>query len=220
MGDRLRQARIKAGFPTAAAAAEGLGFVIATYQAHENGNRNFKIADANRYATAFKVRLDWLLTGKGDMRGRGVPSSAGANPIADPEMHAVPLIDYVVAGSWRGITTDYARGAGMRMLYTAQPLGKGAFALTVTGRSMEPDFHEGDDIIVDPSIRPRPGDLVVAKRGDDPEATFKRYRPRGLRDGRDTVELTPLNPDYPSIMIDDMSGTIVGVMVEHRRYRR
>ncbi|MCZ4058067.1 S24 family peptidase [Pantoea sp. LMR881] len=41
---------------------------------------------------------------------------------------------------------------------------------------MEPDFKEGDVIIVDPEIEPVPGEFVVAKNGEH-EATFKKYRP-------------------------------------------
>ena len=71
-------------------------------------------------------------------------------------------------------------------------------------------------------VQPRPGDFVVAKRDSDLSATFKKYRIRNQDEqGRDVIELTPLNPDWPTLMIDrDNPGRIVGTMVEHRRYRR
>ncbi len=87
---------------------------------------------------------------------------------------------------------------------------------------MEPDFREGDKVIIDPEIQPRPGDYVVAKLANENEATFKKYRPRGSdKDGRPTIELVPLNPDWPTLVVDsDHPGRIIGTMVEHRRYRQ
>jgi SOS-response transcriptional repressor LexA len=87
---------------------------------------------------------------------------------------------------------------------------------------MEPDFQPGDKVIIDPMVRPRPGDFVVAKRDNDQEATFKKYRLRSLDEqGCDVIELKPLNLDWLTVMIDrDNPGHIVGTMVEHRRYRR
>jgi SOS-response transcriptional repressor LexA len=87
---------------------------------------------------------------------------------------------------------------------------------------MEPEFLPGDKVIIDPMVRPRPGDFVIAKRDNDQEATFKKYRLRSQDEhGRDMIELTPLNSDWPTLMIDrDNPGHIVGTMVEHRRYRR
>ena len=85
---------------------------------------------------------------------------------------------------------------------------------------MLPDFAEGDRIIIDPRIKPNPGDFVVARNGDD-EATFKKYRPKGLNEhGQDIFELVALNPDYPSMRSDLSHIEIIGTMVEHRRYRR
>ena len=77
-------------------------------------------------------------------------------------------------------------------------------------------------MIIDPMVPPRPGDLVVAKRDNDQEATFKRYRLRSQDEqGRDVIELKPMNPDWPTLIIDrNNPGHIVGTMVEHRRYRR
>ncbi len=85
---------------------------------------------------------------------------------------------------------------------------------------MLPDFREGDVVIIDPELAPTPGDFVVAKNGEN-EATFKKFRPRGLNEhGEQVIELVPLNEDYPSIRSDAQPFRIIGTMVEHRRYRR
>lgn len=72
--DRLREARVAAGFDTAADAARAWGWRIPTYQAHENGNRGVPSKKVRLYAGAFKVNPMWLLTGEGD---QDIPKYAG-----------------------------------------------------------------------------------------------------------------------------------------------
>lgn len=61
---------------------------------------------------------------------------------------------------------------------------------------------------------------MVAKN-DDGEATFKKYRSRGLNErGEPVIELVPLNEDYPSLRSDRTPLQIIGTMMEHRRYRK
>lgn len=105
-------------------------------------------------------------------------------------------------------------------LLTDRELSPHAFALSISGDSMTPEFKEGDRVIIDPSITPQPGDFVVAKHGDK-EIVFHKFRPRGLNeDGHVMFELVPQNEDYPSLRSDRSDITIVGTMVEHRRYRK
>ncbi len=168
-------------------------------------------------ARLFGVRLEWLLDESGPMTAAGSPEGAGADRIS-----RVPVINRVQAGDWTEIADPYAPGAADEHLLTDLPVGSNAFALVIEGLSMAPDFQPGDKVIIDPAVAPRPGELVVAKREGDPEATFKKYRLRGQDAwGRDIVELVPLNPDWPTLAIDsEHPGHIVGTMVEHRRYRR
>lgn len=63
---RLREARKKAKFASAAAAAASMGIKYSTYAGHENGNRAFENDAAQTYSRKFKVRLEWLLTGRGE----------------------------------------------------------------------------------------------------------------------------------------------------------
>ena len=58
---RLRSAREKAGFASAAAAARNHNWGEAAYRHHENGTRSFGIDQAIQYASAFKVSASWLL---------------------------------------------------------------------------------------------------------------------------------------------------------------
>lgn len=89
MHDRLRSARIKAGFDSAAAAARAFGWPISTYAGHENGQRGFTPAVAERYADAFKVSVEWLTYGSGTPRRQSGPPASLPNGFAEPA--AIPL---------------------------------------------------------------------------------------------------------------------------------
>lgn len=134
----------------------------------------------------------------------------------------VPLIDRVTAGQWTEIVNpvDYFSGEpAFEINWTPRGV---AFALELTGESMLPEFTDGDVVIADTGVEPLPGDFVVAALNEAHEATFKKYRPRGLdADGAPIIELAPLNPDYPTLEISaKRPGHIVGTMMEHRRFRR
>jgi SOS-response transcriptional repressor LexA len=158
----------------------------------------------------------WLETGKGPM---SLSESPNVTPV-ELRAHRIPMISYVQAGVWTGIYDQYAPGDADEWLLTDLELSDGSFALEIKGDSMLPEFKPGDRVIIDPAIAPQPGDYVVAKNGEE-EATFKKYRPRGMNERGDVVfELVPLNEDYPSMRSDLTLIRIVGTMVEHRKYRK
>ena len=132
----------------------------------------------------------------------------------------IPLVSYVQAGHMTEAVDPYALGDADEWMLTDLDLSANAFALKIKGDSMLPEFREGDTVIIDPVVPPLPGDYVVAKNGEN-EATFKKYRPRGVNEqGQQVFELVPLNEDYPSMRSDITPIRIIGTMVEHRRYRR
>jgi hypothetical protein len=90
--ERLRQARLQAGYKEASEAARALGMRESTYLGHENGSRGFK-AQADRYARKFGVSLEWLLTGRGPRAPRTT------TPAAPAAASTVPLVGYVGAGA-------------------------------------------------------------------------------------------------------------------------
>lgn len=65
---RLRQARVAAGYSRAVDAARAFGWNESTYFSGENGHRGLTRDALARYATAFRVRIDWLAYGQGPMR--------------------------------------------------------------------------------------------------------------------------------------------------------
>lgn len=107
---RLAKARSAAGYASASEAARAMGVPVPSYSHHENGNRGFaKLAD--RYARFFRVSVEWLLTGRGEMRARvtqlmlAVMGKVGAGAIVDmptdPAGHEVlDEISIDLSGTW------------------------------------------------------------------------------------------------------------------------
>lgn len=132
-----------------------------------------------------------------------------------------PLLSRVAAGQWAEIMASGERPPVDRYFEVSEKPVGAVFSLEIESGSMEPEFKAGDIIVIDSGIEPLPGDFVVAKLDNEDRATFKKYRPRGQdEDGKPVIELAPLNPDYPSLFISARTpGRIIGVMVEHRRFR-
>lgn len=132
---------------------------------------------------------------------------------------AIPLINYVQAGQLTDIGAAFT-GEAMEYLLTDLRLSDHAFALEIEGDSMLPEFRPGDRVIIDQEVGPAPGDFVAARNGSE-QATFKKYRPRGINEnGEEVFELVPLNDDYPTLYSNRERLAIIGTMIEHRRYRR
>jgi SOS-response transcriptional repressor LexA len=133
----------------------------------------------------------------------------------------VPVLDYVQAGQWRAVNGLPGENIEMQeTILTDLEYPPSTFALRIKGESMEPEFRAGDVVIISPLQQPQPGDFVVATE-ESGEATFKQYRSAGRNEkGHDVFELWPLNPLYGPMRSDRQQLAIVGVMVEHRKYRR
>jgi hypothetical protein len=86
--ERLRIARLRAGYETGKDAAEALGFAISTYLGHENGSRGISAKKAEIYARKYKVREQWLLYGVGP--GPGSEQNGDTAEIIDIVEHLPP----------------------------------------------------------------------------------------------------------------------------------
>lgn len=206
LADRVKQKRIELGL-TQTEAAEKAGIRQQSWQSIEDG-KTLKPRNIIGIAKALRCDADWLMNGGAFM------------PLAEVNSRRVPLISYVQAGALAEKSPIEAFDGSLEYILTDLDLSEHSFALRIEGDSMEPDFKAGDVIIVDPEIEPAPGEFVVAKNGGD-QATFKKYRPTYTdNNGRQHFELVPLNNDYPVINSDHQHLTIIGVMIEHRIYRR
>ena len=125
-----------------------------------------------------------------DVNGKGMPL---------PNMRAVnlrevPIIGMAQAGAG-GFFDDAGFPAGQGWDTVAFPgadLEDGAYALEITGDSMQPLYREGDIIIVSPTAQIRKGDRVVVKtRGGEVMAKTLLRRTTLI------VELESANPAHP-----------------------
>jgi len=130
----------------------------------------------------------------------------------EKEERLIPIISWVQAGSWHEVWDAFLPGQADEWIST-DLVGENMFALIVKGDSMEPEFREGDIIIVNPNIEPKPGDFVIVKDEDNEEATFKQLKRFG-----DLIVLHPLNPKYPDIELTPRHKVrIIGKVVEKRK---
>jgi SOS-response transcriptional repressor LexA len=149
-------------------------------------------------------------------------ASVSTSNVEDAPLGArrIPVLDYVQAGRWTGVDARRTSDEMRETILTDLEHPPSAFAMRIRGDSMEPEFKAGDVVVIAPTIQPKPGDYVVATC-EDGEATFKQYRSAGINErGHDVFELRPLNSLYAPMRSDRQALAIVGVMVEHRRYRR
>lgn len=139
-GERLTEARKKAGYRSARAAAEALGVPESTYRSHEKAGdpraaetdsaRKFDEKHARAYARLFRTDAAWLLRGE---RRRSTITS-------------LPIIGTVGAGSEvygiDGSEGDTIYGE----IESVLPLPDGTVTVIVEGNSMYPRYDDGDVI--------------------------------------------------------------------------
>ncbi|WP_367404911.1 LexA family protein [Kocuria marina] len=89
------------------------------------------------------------------------------------------------------------------------------FILRVTGDSMQGvGIYDGDEVLVDRSLTPRDGDVVIAVVDGDFTIKTLRLHP-------EKVVLHPENPAYPDVVVGGLSELVVwGVVVHSIRHLR
>ncbi len=120
---------------------------------------------------------------------RALSSSSGSRNAT----RRVPLIGLAQAGG-DGYFDDggYPVGGGWDEVSLPEIGDPNAYALEISGDSMEPVFRDGDMVIVSPSAPIRRGDRVVV-RTHAGEVMAKQLARRSAR----RVELKSLNPEHP-----------------------
>jgi phage repressor protein C with HTH and peptisase S24 domain len=110
----------------------------------------------------------------------------------------VPVIGYAQAGD-KGYFDDagYPTGSGWDEVLFPQIGDTHAFALEISGASMEPLYRDGDTIVVSPAADIRRGDRVVVRTRQG-EVMAKELSRQSAR----KIELASLNKDHPDRSLD------------------
>jgi phage repressor protein C with HTH and peptisase S24 domain len=111
---------------------------------------------------------------------------------ARPIAKAVPLIGFAEAGAG-GFFDDggFPVGKGWDEIPFPAVADENAYALEISGNSMEPVYRDGTVIIVSPAASIRRGDRVVAKTRDG-EVMVKELKRRTAK----TIELRSINAEH------------------------
>jgi len=126
--------------------------------------------------------------------------------------HPIPVISWVAAGKFYETIDIWPPGISGEgePVYSRKRVSKNTFALRVKGDSMAPRFHDGDIIIVDPSLRCDTGCFCVVKINE--EVTFKKFY-----ENETEIRIISLNEKYPEMVIKKGSPVafkVIGKVVD------
>lgn len=186
--------------------AETVGISDAHVIYIEKGQRRATFEKIMNIMGALGVGMDEML---------GEIGMAGANVVQAVvgRTTRIPVVTLVTAGMWREVCDAFEPGNADEWIDSDIP-GENVFALRVTGDSMEPEFKEGEIIIVNPHVEAAPNDYVVVKNVMSEEATFKQLKRYGSR-----WVLHPLNPRYQDQEVKRGEFKIIGrVVKKEKRY--
>ncbi|AOM39450.1 LexA family protein [Xenorhabdus hominickii] len=196
--------------------AEEIGKTQSAISHYLNGINALNLEMATYFAQKLNVKIADFSPSL-DMQARKLVTVLyGDNVTFVGEPHSqkqYPLLDWINAGNWcEDPTSKYYTDSTQTRYETSVKCSQRAFWLEVKGDSMvSPNglsIPQGMIILVDPDIKPRSNNLVVAKLDGAKELTFKQL----ITEGYDTF-LKPLNNQYNMIPLNDHVH-IVGVIVE------
>ncbi len=159
-------------------------FILKAASARQGGGRNLD----NLYRSgALRQMIDQTL---------GVPDDGGGSQAKPVPMTRVPLINKVAAGYPTGFTDlDYPARVADDYVGCPGVEDPDAFAASVVGESMLPEYREGDIVIFSPAAEVTDGCDCFVRLEPDHETTFKRVF---FDEDGALVRLQPLNPKFPA----------------------
>jgi SOS-response transcriptional repressor LexA len=177
-GDRLRQLRIKKGFPSASAAAKAFGWPEHTYKSHENSTRGVRLDAARKYAQAYGSTAAYIL---------GVGNGSEARTVN--QVVSVPVIARVSAGTFRYDEPQEFEGVSVPAVPRADVPAALQYSVIIDGPSVNKRIPDGAYAICVP-YESFPGGAqhgqlvhVVRERAGLHENTIKelRFTPTGMK---------------------------------------
>ena len=166
-------------------------------------------------ALACGVDPIWLDTGRGEMSLGGPPGikgEKGAEGYRTPVIARIPLISWDEAKAYTPETAESHHPENVKTwIPVASRTSSASYALQVPDDSMEPEFKEGEIVIVDPTMKAEHNRFIIARTGDDSRATLKQLIVMGAKH-----YMKPLNSRYPLI---EIQGELVVSGVVTAKYK-
>lgn len=85
-------------------------------------------------------------------------------------------------------------------------LSNRAFALKIPDESMTPEIRINDVLIVDPGVKPRPGDFIVALLEGEQEVIVRKFKQLSATKDAMDYELIALNDDWAGVKVGGHTG--------------
>lgn len=188
--ERLKEARMLAGFKTAKEFAEKKQLKVSTYSLHEAGTRSMSFEVIEHYADILEINTNWLL--------------AGMEPRSKFKVRKVPIIEWCEASSF----LDNPNQDFLKTTLSDTDLSPFSFGLVIQNDAMEPRYPEGSIILVDCEQRPQHKDYALIQLDAKQEPIFKQLM---HVDGQ--VFAKSINPDYPTITLNSQAK-ILGKVIQ------
>ena len=214
VGARLKQAR-ESRHITLEEAGNRVGVHKSTVLRWENGEtEKIKFPIIESLAAFYNVDPVWLM-------GYDVPMNEGARKKHEINNSNNSAVVFVYGSIPAGVPMECIEDIIDTEEIPADMLrgGKQYFGLKVKGNSMEPEYLDGDTLILEKVEDCESGDdCVVMVNGND--GTFKR-----VFKNKDGIILQPLNPAYAPLVfsneqIENLPVKVIGIVEEIRRKRR
>jgi transcriptional regulator with XRE-family HTH domain len=215
IAERLRRARIHAGFERATEAVRRFGWNYSRYMNYENGERAVPPKQAILFASAFGVTVDYIYFGKGDILNQ----IERTLPLMSRIVRRIPLVGVENIAELQRIASGLEPMLAATIpVSSEETLPERAIFIEICDKSMSNpgeaiSFEPGDKAMIDLDAAPAPADFVLALVPEERSALFRLYREVGrAEDGSMIADLVPLNPNFRTVRIGNPgSAQIIGV---------
>lgn len=219
--ERLVKARKDAGFASAPAAAKRFRWNENTYKAHEQGRNGFGLDAARAYAAAFGIDVAWLNFGSVPAVQEAEPPAKQPPPVSNVGRRVqvslgevrIPAYGQAVAGADGSFVLN-----GTRITDVIAPPSlagvPGAYAVFVSGESMENRYYAGELVFVNPHLPVRRGDFVVIQIKTDEHEPPMGYVKRFISMSDKTLVVEQFNPakrmEFKRAQVESVHRIIMG----------
>jgi SOS-response transcriptional repressor LexA len=192
LGERLKKARKDKGV-TQTELAECVGVSQAAIAGLELRKGN-KSGFTSQIADCLEINVQWLATGTGQME----------KPEPTP-VTQIPVIRWTDIHCWQD-----AEPVRWIPWHKRESTVSEVFALEISGVSMEPEFGDGDHIVIDPDKEPSHNDFVIIEVADE----YPILRQFIIEGGRTFARA--LNPDWTP-RLEPIESDVCGVVIQKSR---